>query len=141
MLRILEAQNLSKTQSHNSILVSIDVESLYPSIPVSEGMETFQEYISDSKFRDQSLPWQFLMLLLGFVLNFNTFIFNSKIYIQQFGTAIGTKLAPVFANLFMGRLEKNILRDWKGRPPEMWKRYIDDIFTIWKFGMIVKVNS
>ena len=94
-------------------------------------METFQEYISDSKFGDQSLPWQFLMLLLGFVLNFNTFIFNSKIYIQQFGTAIGTKLAPVFANLFMGRLEKNILRDWKGRPPEMWKRYIDDIFTIW----------
>ena len=128
---ILEAQNLSKTQSHNSILVSIDVESLYPSIPVRERMETFQEYISDSKFRDQSLPWQFLMLLLGFVLNFNTFIFNSKIYIQQFGTAIGTKLAPVFANLFMGRLEKNILRDWKGRPPEMWKSYIDDIFTIW----------
>ena len=131
MLRILEAQNLSKTQPETAIPVSIDVVGLYPSIPVQEGMNTFQEYISDSNFRDQSLPWQFLMLLLGFVLKFNTFIFNNKTYIQQFGTAIGTKLAPVFANLFMGKLETNLLRDWKGRPPELWVRYIDDIFTIW----------
>ena len=31
----------------------------------------------------------------------------------------------------MGRLEKLILEGWKGRPPDLWKRYIDDIISIW----------
>ena len=94
-------------------------------------MKCFEEYVKDPTYRDQSLPWEFLMVLLNFVLKCNTFVFHGKTSLQQWGTAIGTKAAPVFANIFMGVLEKKILRDWKGRPPDLWKRYIDDIFTIW----------
>ena len=71
------------------------------------------------------------MTLLGFVLKFNSFIFNGLVYLQEVGTAIGTKLAPTYANIFMGRLENQILSNWTGRPPDLWRRYIDPIFTIW----------
>ena len=131
LLRTLEELNENKVQPATSIPVSIDVEALYPSIPIDEGMKCFEEYVKDPMYRDQSLPWEFLMVLLNFVLKCNTFVFNGKTFLQQWGTAIGTKAAPVFANIFMGVLEKKILRDWKGRPPDLWKRYIDDIFTIW----------
>ena len=44
--------------------------------------------------------------------------------------AMGTKMAPSYANLFTGRLEPKL----QAQAPhhiQMWKRYIDDIFIIW----------
>ena len=43
---------------------------------------------------------------------------------------MGTKMAPAYANLFMGKLEEK-LKDF-GKPYiVLWKRFIDDIFVIW----------
>ena len=43
---------------------------------------------------------------------------------------MGTKMAPAYANLFMGKLEENL--NELGKPHIMlWKRFIDDIFVIW----------
>jgi hypothetical protein len=131
ILRILDELNSRGCQPDEAIPVTIDVVGLYPNIPQDEGKEAFQEFISDPTYRDQSMPWEFLMTLLGFVLKFNSFIFNGLVYLQEVGTAIGTKLAPTYANIFMGRLENQILSNWTGRPPDLWRRYIDDIFTIW----------
>ena len=56
---------------------------------------------------------------------------SSKIYHQKLGTAIGTKFAPSYANLFMARLEKRICEN-SGYHPYLWLRFLDDIFCIWK---------
>ena len=43
---------------------------------------------------------------------------------------MGTKMAPAYANLFMGKLEEKI-NDF-GKPNIiLWKWFIDDIFIIW----------
>ena len=43
---------------------------------------------------------------------------------------MGTKMAPAYANLFMGKLDENL--NELGKPHIMlWKRFIDDIFVIW----------
>ena len=43
---------------------------------------------------------------------------------------MGTKMAPAYANLFMGKLEEK--QQDLGKPHIlMWKRFIDDIFVIW----------
>ena len=43
---------------------------------------------------------------------------------------MGTKMAPAYANLFMGKLEEKL--NELGKPHIMlWKRFIDDIFVIW----------
>ena len=46
---------------------------------------------------------------------------------------MGTKMAPRYANLFMGYLEKDLLEKSPYKPLA-WFRYIDDVFIIWTHG-------
>ena len=46
---------------------------------------------------------------------------------------MGTKLAPSFANLFMGYFEDKFIYSYRLQPL-LWKRFIDDIFFIWTHG-------
>ena len=43
---------------------------------------------------------------------------------------MGTKMAVAFANIFMGKVETEILSQSTIKPL-VWKRYIDDIFSLW----------
>ena len=71
--------------------------------------------------------------LLNLVLTTNNFDFDDKHYLQVGGTAMGTKLAPSFANLFMGHFVEKFVYTYKLKPL-IWKRFIDDIFFIWTYG-------
>ena len=64
------------------------------------------------------------------ILTMNNFTFNDSHYLQIHGTAMATKMAPSFANLFLGLFEKNALRNAPFQPHTSL-RYIDDIFMIW----------
>ncbi len=68
--------------------------------------------------------------LLGIVLKQNYFQFADKMYHQVQGTAMGTKMAPSYANIFMAELEEELLDNYPIKPI-LWKRYIDDILCIW----------
>ena len=46
---------------------------------------------------------------------------------------MGTRLVPSYANIFMGDLERKILNKVDKRP-NIWWRYIDDVFAIWTHG-------
>ena len=68
--------------------------------------------------------------LIDIVLQNDVFEFNESFYLQKQGTAMGTKMAPSYANLFMGDLELQVLE--LGKPHiHMRERFIDDIFLIW----------
>ena len=60
----------------------------------------------------------------------NSCQFNGKHYVQTHGTAMGTKTAVSFANIFMAHIGKTILSRTVFKPT-VWKRYIDDIFFLW----------
>ncbi len=111
-----------------SLLVCIDVSSLYTNIPQQEGMEICRRRIEQER-EDQHLA-NVIQRLLQYILEDNVFKFNGKMYRQIFGTAMGTKMAPSFANIFMSDLEERFLLT-QSKTPLIWKRYIDDIFMIW----------
>ena len=58
-------------------------------------------------------------------------------YQQQFGTAIGTPLAPPYSGLFMGELERTAMEEWATIHPDQdlqlqrYKRMIDDGWGLW----------
>ena len=64
------------------------------------------------------------------VLRRNVLKFNKGYFIQTSGTAIGTKLAPSYANMFLSVLERDLLDQYQIKQ-SIWLRYIDDIFAIW----------
>ena len=68
--------------------------------------------------------------MLSLILKENSFRFKGKDYFQTHGTAMGTKMAVAFANIFMASIEKEILRQSVNKPL-MWKRLIDDVFCLW----------
>ena len=114
---------------------------LYSNIPQEEGMRVFREALNSSRFRPEpKLPTEFIMTLLMFVLTCNLFVFDSSFWLQIYGTAMGTRVAPTFECIFMGGLETGMLAAWVGSKVHMWRRFIDDIFFIWK-GSEEKLNK
>ena len=67
-------------------------------------------------------------------LSENSFQFSGSNYLQTHGTAMGTKMAVAFANIFMARIEKQILSQ-SCIKPLFWKRYIDDVFSLWNTSL------
>ena len=101
-------------------------------MPHEEGIKTIAEYLETRE--DKTVSTKSLCDLASIVLKENYFELSSKIYHQKLGTAIGTKFAPPYANLFMAGLEKRIFEN-SGYHPYLWLRFLDDIFCIWTDGL------
>ena len=116
----------------NSILATIDVKALYLNIPHEEGIRAVKNrlYYDNRESDSVSIPFGALSDLLSIVLTKNFFQFADSMYHQVQGTAMGTKMAPSYANLFMAELEEELLKK-SPTDPILWKRYIDDILCIW----------
>ena len=110
--------------------------SLYTNIPNMEGLVSITRSLIKHQ-PDFTLKYKTLLELLKLVLHKNNFQFNGEHYFQIGGTAMGTKVAPSYANLFMERLEKKLLE--KARTElqielPLYLHYIDDIFFIFPYN-------
>ena len=88
----------------DTILVSIDVSSLYTNIPQEEGTEIVCKAYDSFHNYNPPIPTRFLREMLGLILNENSFQFNGENYLQTHGTTMGTKMAVSFANIFMAKI-------------------------------------
>ena len=122
---------IEKTKvSQNTILVSMDVTSLYTNIPQAEGIKTVCKAYEKLHNYKPPIPSHYLKDMLGLILQENSFQFMEGNFLQTHGTAMGTKMAVAFANIFMAEIETKTISQSKTKPRE-WKRYIDDIFSLW----------
>ena len=88
--------------------VSHDVVSLFTNMPISEALEIIRNQLeNDKRLKDRTdLEIDDIMELLEFVLTTTYFTFRGVIYQQRFGTAMGSPVSPIIANLFMEWLEQ-----------------------------------
>ena len=117
--------------SYDSILCTIDVVGLYPNIRHEEGLAALRKALETRE--DKNISTDRLVDLAECVLKNNIFQHNERQFRQKQGTAIGTKMAPPYAIIFMAELEEMLLSSYV-RKPLVWWRYIDDIFLIWEHG-------
>ena len=118
----------------NMLLCTLDITSLYTYIPHSEGVQAIKEFLAIHRDINALPHNSYIIELLQVVLPNNYFDFNGKHYHQKSGTAMGTKLVPSYANLFMSKFEQAHVYTYQLQPT-LWKRFIDDIFLIWPHGM------
>ena len=104
---------------------------MYTNIPIEEGIEAFRIELENRD--DKTIPTDFLIKLLRLVLQNNIFEFNKEFWLQLLGTAMGTRVAPTYANIFMNWLEKQMLENLPAHLKPLiftWKRFIDDILLL-----------
>ncbi|GFN92913.1 hypothetical protein PoB_001941900 [Plakobranchus ocellatus] len=100
----------------------MDVSALYTNIPHGEGIGVCKSGEST-----------FLCDLIEIILTCNCFQFADDMWLRIHGAAMGTCMAPSYANLFMGELEDKLLAS-AATKPKIWFRYVGDIFLIWTHG-------
>ena len=108
----------------------MDVTSLYTNIPHSEGIDCIKELLN-SKRQNQFPTNENLLKLLEMVLKLNNFMFNNKNYLQINGTAMDTRVAPTYMNLFMDSIERKYIYPRRIKP-RIWFRFIDDVWGIFQ---------
>ena len=79
---------------------------------------------------DQEPPTECLVEMLTLVLKNKKITFDGNHYLQINGTAMGTKMAPSYANIFMGDPEERLLFS-SLKQPLSWFRFIDDVDMKW----------
>ena len=143
-LRNIEAINNEGPLPANAVLVSIDVSALYTNIPQEEGLEALSEALNTKDC--DNIPPEFITRLMELVLKHNIFEFDQELYLQTIGTAMGTRSAPSYANIFMARrIDPKIFEVASNfgegvHPIRFLKRFLDDIFIIFT-GSLAKLHA
>ncbi|XP_029646732.1 uncharacterized protein LOC115220725 [Octopus sinensis] len=95
--------HLLKTVKDRTLLVSFNMVNLYTNIPHDYGIEAITFWLE--KYPEEipgRINQNFVIEVLKFVLLNNHFLFDTTYYRQKCGIAMGTRAAPVIANLVMG---------------------------------------
>ena len=87
----------------------MDVISLYTNIPQEEGIESVCRAYDIFYNNEPPVPTRLIIRALRLILQENSFQFREGHYLRTHGTAMGTKMAVAFANIFMAKIETEIL--------------------------------
>ena len=113
-----------------AILVTMDVTSLYPSIPQTEMLQIIYDEMHKKRHLILFDP-NLVIKLLHTCINYNFFEFASLVFQQIKGTAMGAAFSPTVANVYMSVTLQNFMIT-QAKQPLLLVRYIDDIFMIWQ---------
>ena len=137
------AQFINKqTIEKNEVLVSFDVVSLFTKIPTDLTIQAAHKRLLDDTTLDQrtSLTPGEITSLLKLCLNATYFAFRDSFYQQVHGTAMGSPVSVVVADLVMEDVEQRALRTYPN-PPKFWKRYVDDTCCILRSDLVDDFHS
>ena len=93
------------TPGHH-FLFTMDVKSLYTVIPHDCGLQALAYFLDKRDIKEPSTST--LTRLAELVLTLNSFSFNNEFYRQLGGVAMGNKMGPNYACLFVGYVKQQI---------------------------------
>ncbi|XP_072044331.1 uncharacterized protein [Amphiura filiformis] len=109
-LRLL--QDFSFPTGSDNYLFTMDISSLYTSIPHHLCMKALTHYLDTRIGSKRNPPTETQTRLIELVLSMNTFQFNGDFYQQLKGIAMGAKIGPSVACLTVGYIEDKMLRTY-----------------------------
>ena len=123
-------------------MYSCDIESVYTSVPTELGLETFEYWIMrKGDLIPRRFIKEFILEAIEFILKNSNFLFDTKMFNQIIGTAMGSKCARPYACLTIGYQEetkmftKDLPKYFSNEEclliKEFFKRYMDDNCFFW----------
>ena len=127
-LRIFNDFHFDNTTTGERFLYTMDIKSLYTVIPNNSGLEALAYFLNKRPVLYP--PTSTLTRLAELMLTLNAFTFNGDFYQQIGGVAMGSKMGPNYASIFVGYVEERIASQYHGFVPQLHKGYIDDVIGI-----------
>ena len=118
----------STPTTNGCFMCSYDVKSLFTNVPLRETLDICVEQLYDTDIQPPALPREVCMELLEKATTNVQFSFDSTMYMQTDGVAMGSPLGPILANIFVGYNEQHLFQSIK--EPLMYVRYVDDTFVL-----------
>ena len=146
-------EKLPKNVSEDSNLVTFDVISLYTNICHDLGLKAINFWINKfPEYLPKRITKDLILEAVNIILTNNLIRFNGQNYLQIKGVAMGTKMAPTYANLTLAFLEEEMLypkiermfgTEAASHFKETFSRFLDDCFLIWKnsLGSLTDINK
>jgi len=114
--------------ANDELMVSFDVTSLFPSIPVEEAIHSLEEHLTKHNVPPDKK--QIYIKATKLCMGHNICQFRNNFYKIESGTTMGNSLSPLLAEFFMAKFEIDLKE--RNLLPKVWLRYVDDVFAIIK---------
>jgi hypothetical protein len=139
---ILKLIQINNNLDKNCCLLTADVENLYPSIEITDGLLAIKNFLNTFQNTNSlELNKQDIECILEcatFIIQNNYLEFGNSIWKQIKGTAMGTPFAVTYACIYMHEFEQTLFKKMLNSSkclydvPIYYFRYIDDIFGIFQ---------
>ena len=131
MLEIIDDLNEVGPLPDSAILVSLDIENMFPSIDNEHGLQTIRSKLDSRK--DKNPPTDCIVEALEVILTSNNSVFNNQHLVQTNGTATGSKNSCSYSDLALEPIDNEIYRASISIFRELitYFRYRDDCFLLW----------
>ena len=116
------------TMSEEVLLVSWDIEAIYPRTDNKLGLEACRDALNTRS--DMKPSTECLLEAIKIALECNNSTFNGKHCLQIDGTAIGPKNACSYADISVSNIDEKVFCG-DDIEPLCWGKYRDDIFSLW----------
>jgi hypothetical protein len=119
---------------HDCCILTADVENLYPSIDIDDGLRCLELFLTRQHVHTETI--RFIIALAEWVLKTNILTFGNSVWLQIRGTAMGTPFAVAFASIYLSVLEQETWDRcqlvYNFQLPLLFDRFIDDIYSIFR---------
>ena len=133
--------------------VSFDIKSLFTNVPLREVIDDIAETVFprgapqllfankphvpnvEKKAKKKENTKEITKTALKHMLEVcseSIFLYKDGVYKQHDGVAMGSPLAPLLAEWFVSKIENNIMQQDISYKPIFYKRYVDDVFALFK---------
>ena len=117
-------------RNKETYIVTGDEQSFYTNVPIAETISLIKKIVIEEMEYE---PWKvsLIEICLVAVMNNNCFQYRDEFYSQINGIAMGTSVAPVFANIYAVQFEQD-LDEWWEKGLLSYVCYIDNIKFIFE---------
>ena len=118
-----------KTVPHGYHLISFDVIFLFTNVLLDDTVDIVFKRIYDNREIKTAINKREMKELIKLCTKDVQFNFSRTTYVQKDAVAMGSKLTPVLAGIFMVELERAVIPKLS-QHLQYWKRYVDDTIVL-----------
>jgi hypothetical protein len=142
---LADLSKVDLTKMSNPGIFSVDVESLYPSIPIHRVFDEIEDFLWDhwEDIDHFGMTIEQFRGIISFIGGNYEVQFAGKNFLQTKGVPMGARYAPPLAILFMYMLERKTLTRLRseGTDIKYYGRYIDDTIILLEKGDDFSANA